>query len=137
MAEFAGTAVYVGWAYTGGTVNLAGNYRKVDYKPSIEMIEVTAGGDAAKLYLPAQKDGQFTISGLLDTSGTVGAAAGTLLVEGASGTILYAPEGTASGKPKATIPAYSLGLQWGVSYNAVSEFSVTFQQNGTRTDGTY
>lgn len=137
MAEFAGTAVYCAWVYSGGTVNLAGNYRKIDYKPNIDLIEVTAGTDAAKTYLSAQKDGMFTIAGLLDTGGTVGAVAGTVLVEGAYGTLLYAPEGTATGKPKNTIPAISQGIEWGVSYNAVAEFSVSFQQNGARTDGVW
>jgi hypothetical protein len=138
MAEFYGSSASIQWVYTSGTAQLSGNYRKVDYKPSVDLIDVTAGSDAAKLYISAQKDGQLTVSGLVDTGGTVGNIAGTAaLVEGTGGTLILGPEGTAAGKPKQTFPAIAMGIQLGVSYNAATEFTITFQQNGARTDGTF
>ena len=138
MAEYYGASASIQWIYTSGTAQISGNYRKVDYKPSIDLIEVTAGSDAAKLYLAAQKDGTLDISGLHDTGGTIGDKAGTAaFTEGTGGTVVLGPEGTAAGKPKFTIPGICMGIQLGVSYNAASEFSITFQQNGVRVDGTF
>lgn len=137
MAEFYGGSASIQFVYGAGTAQLSGNYRQVQYSPSVELLEITAGADAAKTYLPAQKDGQVTVSGLEDTGGTVGNVAGTLLLEGVSGTLILGPQGTTAGLPKYTIPVISLGIQRNYQYNAPSEFSITFQQNGTRTDGVF
>jgi hypothetical protein len=138
MAEFYGAGASIQWIYSGGTATLSGNYRQLSYKPSIALLDITAGNDATNLYLAAQKDGSADLSGLEDTGGTIGNVSGTLaLVEGTSGTLVIGPEGTATGKPKKTIPAICMGIQENVQYKAPTEFSVTFQQNGLRVDGTF
>lgn len=138
MAEFYGGSASIQWVYSGGTAALNGNYRQVQYNPEVELLEITAGADAAKSYLAAQKSGQVVVSGLIDTGGTIGNVAGTAaLVEGTGGTLILGPQGTATGLPKYTVPAICLGIQHNYQYNAVSEFSITFQQNGARTDGVF
>ncbi len=138
MAEFYGSGASIQWIYSGGTAAINGNFRQVQHNPEVELLEVTAGADTAKSYLAAQKGGQTVVSGLIDTGGTIGNVAGTAaLVEGTGGTLILGPEGTATGKPKHTCPAISLGIQENYQYNAPSEFSITFQWNGARTDGVF
>ena len=131
MAAYAGSALYVSWVYSGGTVALTGDFRQFTYTPSVDLYEATAGADAAKTYLPGVKDGQATFTAVMQAAGT---AISNALLEGTEGTLTVAPEGTASGKQKMTLPAIALGATYSIPYNDVVELSANFQQNGVRTD---
>jgi hypothetical protein len=134
MAEYTGTNLYLAWVHSGGTAVLSTDYRSLADAPAVDLVDISAGNDTYRTYLTALKDGQYTYSGLHQTSGTVLKAA---LQRGTSGTLILGPEGTVAGKPKETIPAISLGAQMNYTYNDVTEISVTFQQNGAETPGTY
>lgn len=137
MTAFLGTTAVLLWATSSGTTAMQGDYRTFAYTPSIDFLDETAGADTSIQRIPYMKDGQATFTGLIQAGtmagGTVMAAA---CVEGQLGTLIWSPEGTTAGKPKYTIPAYSQGAQLSWSYNALSEISVTWQQNGPRTEGT-
>jgi hypothetical protein len=134
MAEFSGTALYATWQHPAGTLVLNTDYRQFNDQPSVNLLNARAGNDQSESYLVDTKDGQVTYTGLAQNGGTVLI---TALTEGVSGTLVFGEEGTAVGKPKTTIPAICMGLQRNIQYNQLVEFSVTFQQNGTRTYGTY
>lgn len=137
MAEFIGNGLVCQWIDASGTAIITANYQKVTETPSIELIDVTAGADAAKVYLASFKDYKVNVSGLEDTGGTIGALAGTRLAPGASGTLIVGPEGTASGKPKRTYPVLSMGITRNYAFAGAAEFSVDFQGWGTVTEGTF
>jgi len=54
-----------------------------------------------------------------------------------AGTLVYAPEGTATGKTKYTIPATSSGPQWSQPFNDVTEITANFRQTAVETRSTY
>jgi len=134
MTAYTGKDLTFSWIWSGGTVSVEGDYRSVDYTPSIEMYDQSAGSDAAKTYITGQTDGSINLSALMQTGGTALKAA---LKEGNSGTIILGPEGTVATKEKITIPAISQGAKMNYQYNALVELSCSFQQNGVRVDGNY
>lgn len=134
MAAYSGSALYADWVYSGGTITLQGDYRQIDYTPSIELIEESAGSDANKLYVTGIKDGQLTYSAIMQSGGT---ALSNALAEGTEGTLTIGPEGTAATKQKIIFPAIAMGAKFSYKYNDVVELSCDFQQNGVRTDTVY
>ena len=134
MAAIDGKNASVSWICSAGTIALDTDQRNCSYTPSVDFYDQSAGADGNKTYISGAKDGQFSWSALYQGSGTVITNA---LVEGASGTIVYGPEGTAVGKPKMTFAALSQGASWTQPYNGLVEISCNFQQNGARTDGSF
>lgn len=135
MAAYAGSALYIAWVYSGGTVTLHGDFRQFNYTPSIDLYEESAGADTAKSYLAGIKDGAPSLS-MVAQAGSV-AAWGTALVEGTGGTLLIGTEGTVAGKLKWTIPAISQGITYTQPYNNIVDLSVGWQQNGARVEATW
>lgn len=135
MPEFSGSACVSSWIWSGGTVTLSGDYRKLSIKPVVQKIVGTAGSDAREVKYPAVKDVTVDIELVAQTGGTAVLAA---LAEGVQGTLIVGPEGTASNKPKTTISAISNGAQQQLVYNDVSILTVTFDGDGTTyTQGAY
>lgn len=134
MAGQPGSALYATWVHAGGTLVLTGDQRTFTYTPTVDYIEDTAGADTHKHRLPGLKDGQFSYSAIYQTGGS---ATLTALAEGLEGTIIWGEEGTASGKPKHTCAAICGGAVTSHPYSDIVEVSVTFQQNGARTDASY
>jgi hypothetical protein len=133
MPEFIPSSMVLQWAHSAGTISLHGDYRTFTYTPSADLVETTAGTDTNKGYLASQKDGKASIA-WLDQAGTLSNIG---MNEGAIGTLIWGPEGSGTSKPKYSMPAISGGLARSYGYNALSEYSCDFQQNGARTDGTY
>lgn len=137
MTAYLGSAANLQWVTSSGTTVMTADYRTFNYQPSIEFLDETAGADTAVQRIPYMKDGQATYTALLQSgTGAGGWSMGSAVVEGQLGTLLWSPEGTAAGKPKITIPAYSQGAAYNWAYNTLTEISVSWQQNGARTDGT-
>lgn len=134
MAEFSGSALYAQWIWSGGTVVLSSDYRQLQDAPTVNLINTTAGSDASETYIVDRADGQVTVTMLEQSGGTATIAA---LKEGNGGTLIWGESGTVSNNPKTTVPAICMGAQRNVQYNNVVEISVTFQQNGARTYGSY
>jgi len=129
MAEnnITGKDAYISWVWTGGTLNLAADYRTLALNESVDTAETTAGADTHKTYLATIKSATIDYSGLFPTGGTVLYAA---LAAGMSGTLTVAPEGTASGKVSHAYPAISLGATYDTPYADVVTVNCTFQSNG-------
>jgi len=132
MAEFTGKNLVVTWVHPGGTIDLSGDYRTLSYKPSIGMVNATAGSDAFESYLATVKDTSISLTAVQQSAGT---ATEDALIEGTFGTLTIQPEGTATGKRKYTIPAFALGANFDWKYNDTVELKVDFQGSGTRTIG--
>ena len=134
MAEFTGSALIVQWIYSGGTVDLSADFRTVDWQPTTDMADSTAGSDTTRTRLATIKDATAAYTGVGQTGGTIIAAA---LAPGTSGTLIIGPEGTATGKRKITFPALSQGVQYSFPYSDVVTLSNSWLANGAWTDATY
>ena len=131
MAEnnITGKAAYINWVWSGGTVDLATDYRSVSIKENTDTAETTAGADTHKTYLPTIKSATIDYSGLFP-SGTAGTALYAALAAGVQGTLTVAPEGTATGKVSHSYPAICMGATYDTPYADVVTVNVTFQSNG-------
>jgi hypothetical protein len=137
MASDIGSACDIRWLYSTGTQVLGGDFRSFSYTPSVNLIDETAGSDPNKLYLKGQVDGQAQLTALFQTgTNTGGTTQFSTLAEGNFGTLIYSKEGTATTKPKVTIPAYSQGVSISFPYDNCVEVSVSWQQSGARVEGT-
>jgi hypothetical protein len=135
--EFVGSALYAQWISTtpAGTVLLATEFRNFNYAPSLSFVDATAGADAATRRLAHMKDGQVTVTHLMQSDlGTVQMAS---LAEGAVGTLTWGEAGTVTGKPKHVMVCICMGTRTSVPYNDVVSLDTTFQQNGSRTDSAW
>lgn len=63
MTAYAGNNLYVGWIYSGGTVSLGDDYRKIDYTPSVDLYDQTAILQCPSKFLCHFPYNQFTGSG--------------------------------------------------------------------------
>lgn len=133
MAEYTGSGMVFQWIHSAGTASLQADFRTVNLSPTVDFADSTAGSDARRKRIPTVKDITVSYSGLAQTGGT---ALEDALLEGAEGTIIFQPEGTASGKRKYTIGAFSMGAKFNVPYADVVELTVEFNGNGNYTVGT-
>lgn len=134
MPSYSGSALFLQWTYASGTITPNTDYRTCTYTPGIDLYEETAGADATKSFIGGLKEGEVKIGMLMQAAGT---AITNGFVEGTQGTLIIAPEGTASGKQKMTIPGIAMGCTWNIAYNQLTEIAATVKQVGNRTDGTY
>jgi hypothetical protein len=120
------------WVWSGGTVNLDGDYRTCTFTSSVDVVDGTAGADANKVKYMGMKDATANVSLVAQTGGTAMNAA---LVAGNVGTLTIQPEGTATGKPKITFPSFSTGASYEYPYNDVALLSCGFEANAAYTVG--
>ena len=134
MAGLTGQNCSVSWIYSGGTVVLDTDQRNYSYTPSVDMYDQTAGADTWHTSITGAKNGQVAWAHVYQGGGSAVVQA---LEAGNAGTLIVGIEGTATGKPKNTIPAISQGAVVNVQYNNLIEVTCNFQQNGARVDGAF
>lgn len=142
MAEFIpGPLAVCTWTYSGGTLNLAPDLRRFTWTPLKDFADTTAGADTSKGRLPTITDATANVDLVGQTSATNGTAFAAGLAAGQAGTLIYGPEGTATGKRKITFPAYSNGAVTDYPYNDVVTITCGFTGDGSVlgsfTDGVY
>lgn len=139
--EFVGSALYASWVAVNaggtalGTVVLNTDFRNFTYTPSIDLVDATAGADAAKKNIASFKGGQIVCDQVMQSD--LGTAAMTYLSEGQRGTMTWGEAGTASTKPKHVAGFLCLGSSYSTPYNDIVTISTTFQQDTARTDSAY
>ena len=133
-SPYVGSALYLQWVTSSATITFLDEFRTFSYTPTINYLDATAGTATSIIRVAGMKDGQASLSGVAQVNGT---AMTNALVEGQLGTLTWGPEGTAGGKAKHAAGFYSLGVKWTESYNNITEYTVDWQQNGPRTDGTF
>jgi hypothetical protein len=114
------------WVYSGGTIVLSGDFRTVNVSRSLDIIDATAGADTYREKLPSFGDTEVTFSSVMQEGATALVSA---LAQKTYGTILIGPEGTATGKPKFAVAAYSVGPTYNIPYNDVVEFACSWISN--------
>ncbi len=130
MAEYSGSALYLEWIYSGGTVNLTADSRTFSSSVTIELYDSTAGSDAYKTFVTGMRDSVISTTLVTQSDGTVLLDA---LFAGTSGTVRVSPEGTASGKRRELYPAISQGVVRDEPYNNVVTYQISWQGNGAPT----
>jgi hypothetical protein len=133
--EYAGSAMYLAWVYSGGTVTLQSDFRQFDWSPTLNFIDATAGADTYERLLPSYGvGGDINLNMLAQSDGTTLA---TALARQTQGTLVYGPSGTANGYLAYSIPSYSQGPQWNQPFDNVVEMNCTFRQYAVETQSTW
>lgn len=126
--RYRGNALILQWIYSGGTVQIQGDYTKFDVDRSIDLIDATAGNALDKEYINGIKDGSAKLS-IFDTA-NAGTAVASSLVEGTAGTLIYGPQGTATGKPKWGFQAIVKSHKFSEPFDDAVTLDAEFQKTG-------
>lgn len=120
---------------TFGSTDLAADFQSFEVSDEMGLAELTAGDDSAASYAATYTKGKGTWKGLYDeTSGTVVWAA---VANGTLGTITWGPAGTATGKPKFTVPAIVGNRSQSFPFADKIEVTAEFQFTAAVTPGTF
>jgi hypothetical protein len=131
--EYAGSAMYLAWVYSGGTVTLQSDFRTFNWSPTLNFIDATAGADTYERLLPSYGVGGDITLNMLDQAGTIGVTMGSALARATQGTLVYGPAGTADNYIAYKIPAYSQGPQYNQPFDGVVEMNCNFRQYAVET----
>lgn len=134
MAEFTGKDLNVQWIYSGGTVDLSGDYRRLEVSEPIDTVDASAGSDTHRRVMTTLTNGRARLLVLMQTGGTVLHAA---VKPGNEGTLIWGEEGTVAGKPKHTVEAVCIDRSPTYAYDDVSQMSVEWNLQAAPTDSTY
>ena len=122
-----------------GTV-LSADYQTVTVKREFGKAEKTAGADSHASYIPTYGDTSVELE-VLKKGGTAGTTEWGVLVgalgTSTDGTLIWAPEGTASGKPKTTATGFIESLETEYPFDDIVKVTITFQCNATPSDTVY
>ncbi len=130
MAEYAGSAVYVQWIHSGGTLVLSGETRTCSVTPTTDTIDATAGSDVNKVFLPSFVEWEVSWEGVAQENTTVatsGTAYAQALTPGRQGTVNVGPFGTAGSALKYSMPAFCRGGAITMPYADVTTVSTSWQ----------
>ena len=128
--RYTGKDVYATFVCPAGTITLTGDQRSLSVSREIDLVDVTAGSEADKSYIATIKDGTAEME-FMDQGSVLAAGLEAAMPEGTSGTLLYAPQGTASGKPKRGFGAIVKSLSVEYPYSDAVTYKVSFQKSGS------
>ena len=124
MAQYTGEALIV--SFKGTTITT--RFRSLKVSDEADMVDQSAGNDTNKGYLPRLLDGDAQLEVLDVAGGTAATDVSILCVPGASGTLIWQPEGTATGKPKHTVATALVKTQEvEYPYDDVAKLTISFQ----------
>lgn len=128
--RYTGKDLYVEFVYSGGTITLSGDQRTLTVDREVDLVDVSASSEADKSYLATLKDGSAEVE-ILDQADTASTGYEEAIPEGTSGTLIYAPKGTASSNPKRGFGAIvnSVGVEY--PYSDVVVYRIGFQKSGS------
>lgn len=124
MAHYTGKNLYVEY----GGVDISGDYRSLNVDRSVSTYDATAGSDEDTSHLIGVRSATATLQVIVEN--TSGTAIRHVLHEGASGTLIWGPEGTATGKPKYGFLATTTSMADQIPYDDTVSFSATLEKNG-------
>lgn len=141
MAFKAGTVAYFNLDNAAGTpTNLSAYLDDVSYPQSVQTVEVSVFGTAAKAFVAGLTDGDtIAIKGPLDVAsyGHMGSVKAAQSAGTASFTFLWGPGGSVSGLPKITGECLLTGLTTSAGVGGRVEFAASLQVTGAVTNATF
>ena len=133
MANFMGSAMYLAWVWSGGTIQLETKFRSFSWQPTTEWVDASGGSDAFEVMLAGIGRGSDIPYTRVMPDGADGTALLAAVATRTQGTLLYGPAGTVTGQPKFTIPAVSGGPMIDQPYDDIVTLTVNFRQNAVET----
>lgn len=141
MTFKAGTVTYLGLDNAAGAVQNVSSYAdNFSWPQPIEMLDVTAYGSQAKVFIPGLTDGaQVTIAGPADAALATQLAhmKGTMTAGGSTFSLLYAPLGSVSGLPKVSAETLVASFEYSAGVGGRVNLSSTLQITGAVTNGVW
>jgi len=128
--RYTGKNLYAEFICPAGTILLTGDQRSLSVDREADMVDVTAGDETDKSYTSRLKDGTAEVT-VLDQGSVLATGLEAAMPEGTSGTLLYAPQGTAAGNPKRGFAAIVQSISTEYPYDDVVEYTISFQKSGT------
>lgn len=124
-----GTNLVVQFIHSGGTAVLSGDSRTFDVTRDSEMADATAANDGGTYSKYLREVNSASLNSLF--IGTAGAAnIGSATVRGTEGTVLYGPNGTATGEPKGGFPAVVKAGNVSFPYDGMATLTVDWNGQG-------
>ena len=134
MAEFVGSACYAQWLTAGGgTVDISTNYRTFQANRTVNEVDKSAGADTERTYIPTLIDKEY--SGTFIHTGST--TDWSYLEPGTQGTLTWGEQGTTSGMPKHTCPAFIRESSLAFGYEELAIFNLTFRPTASEVYSTY
>lgn len=109
-------------------VEVDADYQTFEVGNTADTIDSSAGSQASKTYIVGLKDGTASLT--YAYTGSAGTAVTVKFKVGTSGTLLWGPEGTATGKPKGGVVALVTGHSRPHQYDGLVTRTVNFQFSG-------
>lgn len=102
MAKFQfGTAGYIGFIHSAGTLDLSANFVEISWEISTETVDISSGNDTYNKTMTGMSSFSASCTFYLDDgTGANGTATAKVLTPPVEGTFLFGPFGTATNKPK-------------------------------------
>lgn len=125
MAHNVGKALYV--EFQG--VDISADFRTFSASGKLATADTTAGADDDETFLPTTKDFNFDYGGIWENSSAGTTILGVLRL-GQNGTLIYGPDGSASGSLKWECEAYVIVEDYTFDSKKESEIKRQFKRNG-------
>jgi len=129
--RYVGKDLVVHFIYSGGTVTLSGDQTAMNVNMVTGSADVSAGNDVYRQRIPTLTDNNADMTSF--SIGANGTATWGVLSNGTQGTLVYYPQGTASGLPKGGFPAFIANKNHAYPFEGGVTLNVTFMGQG----GTY
>lgn len=133
--RFSGSDLKVYFKNSSGTADLSGDFRSLSVTRTQNTWDATAAADGAEVNKPTFKAFSATLD--VFATGTAGTAAFNIATLGAEGTLEYAPQGTATGKPKGSFPAIITEQPFSTGYDEGSMTTISFVGQGDEIDNPF
>lgn len=130
--RYTGKDLYAEFINSSGVIPLTADQTAFVVSKEIEMRDVTPGDTAEKEYAVSIKEGSIEVT-LLDVGSVAATAIDTILDVGVTGTLIYAPKGTATlyTLPKRGFPVIVEGKSFSYPYDDVVEVEIQFKKIGS------
>lgn len=123
--RYTGETLFI--SFKGVVINT--DFRSMSVTESVDTVDTSAGVARARSFIPTLNNAEFTIE-YLEQLGAGGSAIRATLAQGSSGTLIYAPEGTATGRPRYSCIAMVTGVDRAYPYDEVISVSASLLRNG-------
>lgn len=133
MGKFTGKDLYVEFAGQ----EITADFTEFSEDEEVATVDASAGADVARTYLTTLEDGTATLALKAKTDGTATTDPWQLLDKGATGTLIWAPEGTATGKSKHSVNSIVTNRNRAYPYADLAMMNFSFQFSGVVSDTVY
>lgn len=132
--KYRGTATFMRFLRSvengGGTVDIFTESRTFEVSEQAQRVDVTVRGDTAKAFIADAPEITVSVGGLDTVAGSAALPDWDILGVGEAGTVEWAPEGTAGGSRKRSLPVILQNKNYSSPYEGFAEWGLEFASNG-------